>query len=338
MTPDGIYSDPKYSGVELNDVFSDEYASEREIVPFLTSNKWAINVGIILVYMLIGVLFSMQMEGWRFVTALYVITQVVTTVGYGDVTVEKLYWHTFMFFYSFIGIAIVANILNDLLSTMMDAETEVVRQRVLHITERVYGALPRSMKRRVKTPTTTMVHSFLRYVFFLTSWALFFSTFEQCSCSYGQTLIEGCVENLCAETGGQVLDFWTALYMAQITLTTVGFGDYTPKTRLGRLFAICWMLLGVLSFGNFVTSLSVWFNSLKGRHRRQQLSCKPYMFRAIDMDNNGVLTRPEFRMFFLLQEGRVKMDAIRDIDTLFDSLDADGSGVLTYDEVAAALD
>lgn len=37
---------------------------------------------------------------------------------------------------------------------------------------------------------------------------------------------------------------------AIITYSTVGFGDFSPQSHLGRLVASLWMILGVLSFGN----------------------------------------------------------------------------------------
>ena len=40
---------------------------------------------------------------------------------------------------------------------------------------------------------------------------------------------------------------------AIITFSTVGFGDFSPSTVLGRCFASLWMILGVLAFGNLAS-------------------------------------------------------------------------------------
>ena len=47
--------------------------------------------------------------------------------------------------------------------------------------------------------------------------------------------MEGCLDgDNCTETGGVQLSFEDAFYMGVITFSTVGFGDFSPKSELGR--------------------------------------------------------------------------------------------------------
>ena len=40
---------------------------------------------------------------------------------------------------------------------------------------------------------------------------------------------------------------------AVITFSTVGFGDFTPSTYLGRILGSVWMVMGTLAFANLAT-------------------------------------------------------------------------------------
>lgn len=47
-----------------------------------------------------------------------------------------------------------------------------------------------------------------------------------------------------------------ALYFTTATMTTVGYGDITPVTSLGKILAICFMLSGTAIFVSFTAVLS----------------------------------------------------------------------------------
>ena len=46
-----------------------------------------------------------------------------------------------------------------------------------------------------------------------------------------------------------------SLYFCVVTLATVGYGDFTPTTELGRLFTIFYILAGVGIIASFAHSL-----------------------------------------------------------------------------------
>lgn len=52
--------------------------------------------------------------------------------------------------------------------------------------------------------------------------------------------------------GWSVLD---SLYFCVITLTTVGFGDFTPETTAGKIFTILYVFMGLGFVMAFVTTL-----------------------------------------------------------------------------------
>lgn len=56
--------------------------------------------------------------------------------------------------------------------------------------------------------------------------------------------------------GHPVRGFGSALWFAAVTLTTVGYGDKTPKTVTGRVIVFFWMFFGVLVIGIFTATLA----------------------------------------------------------------------------------
>jgi ABC-type proline/glycine betaine transport system substrate-binding protein len=49
---------------------------------------------------------------------------------------------------------------------------------------------------------------------------------------------------------------WQSIWWAVVTVTTVGYGDKTPKGTIGRLFGLVWILAGYFVFAYFTASVS----------------------------------------------------------------------------------
>lgn len=57
---------------------------------------------------------------------------------------------------------------------------------------------------------------------------------------------------------GAITSFEDALWWALVTVTTVGYGDYTPVTAVGRTIAVALMLGGIVLVGIIVGTLGSW--------------------------------------------------------------------------------
>jgi polar amino acid transport system substrate-binding protein len=53
-----------------------------------------------------------------------------------------------------------------------------------------------------------------------------------------------------------VAGVWEAFWWSAVTVTTVGYGDKTPKSIPGRLVAVVWMFAGLLFLGYFTASVT----------------------------------------------------------------------------------
>ena len=70
---------------------------------------------------------------------------------------------------------------------------------------------------------------------------------------YGALLVIGTVFYVRAE-GWSVLD---ALYFCVVTLATVGYGDFAPRTSVGKVFTIVYVLIGAGVFVVLAAELAV---------------------------------------------------------------------------------
>jgi ABC-type amino acid transport substrate-binding protein len=52
-----------------------------------------------------------------------------------------------------------------------------------------------------------------------------------------------------------ITSFYDGIYWAAVTMTTVGYGDVTPLTRVGRFIAVLWMLISLALISLLTTSL-----------------------------------------------------------------------------------
>jgi len=299
---------------------------------------------LILVFFFIGVLVGMHNEGWTFLTSLYVITQIVTTVGYGDVTVRT---DTVRIFYTFYVLGLIcfgASVINDVGEAIVDREQNLMRDYMRELTDdRKAGKRPkRSITWSRRLHVNSLVGSILIFFSFAVFGTTFYATYEACSCSYGHTLTSpnctdvGAASNCAPHNGtaaeGETKDFAEAFYMSVITLTTVGFGDFTPLSKLGRGLGIVWMFLGVLATGNMVSCISATLTAMK-KQKKSQLQVSRDILTKIDDAGTGGLTRSQFLQYIMVKHNMVQQEDIDRIIALFDATDKDKNGFLSIAEI-----
>ena len=69
--------------------------------------------------------------------------------------------------------------------------------------------------------------------------------------------------------GWRILD---ALYFTIITLTTVGYGDFAPKTDAGKIFTIVYIFVGISLISGFIILLGEHSRKLKRFGRKDDLN------------------------------------------------------------------
>lgn len=71
-------------------------------------------------------------------------------------------------------------------------------------------------------------------------------------------------------TGGSIfyhfVEGWSwidCFYFSVITLSTIGYGDFSPQTDAGKLFTIGYIIIGMSIILSFINTLYLHYNSVK---------------------------------------------------------------------------
>lgn len=302
--------------------------------PFYVRFPRLTNLLLLLGFLTTGFAFFVLQEGAQPETAVYMLAQIITTIGYGDAVHPSYNAQTFLTVYVLLGALIFTNVATDVFDAAirrteirLDTTLAALRERL-----RFDGKKPKYPSKYLPLLSSVII---LGLVIFI--WVMFFAHYESCTCSYGSTRVANCIDGpQCKETGGYQTDIHSALYMAVITFSTVGFGDIAPKSKLGRCVGSFFMIFGVASFGHLVSELFHLIDDNKNYHRKKS-RCTREVFNLIDENETGWISRPEFLRYMLLRQGKVNVDALRQIDQLFDEIDANRNGRLSFEEIEGVM-
>lgn len=293
----------------------------------------------------LGVIAGVVIEGWGFLTALYVIVQISTTIGYGDVIAGSEWMKLFMTVYVLLNLLVVANFLNVLLNAVIERSQQNLFQKLMKFEVKANTSTldDREARRRLGDMSNVLVSG----MFFLASIVIgtvFYRFVENCTCSYGTTQVDFALQSCnpesfdtCVATGGLRHTWITAVYMSVITVTTVGFGDHTPKSFAGRVFSIFWMTIGVTLTGVFLSAVSKVLAHEPDSEITGVDGIDSDIFRLIDRDGDGFCTKAEFTRYVLVKHGFLPIEVLREIDAKYDAMDIDHTGrvsMATIEEAA----
>ncbi|XP_010241457.1 PREDICTED: two-pore potassium channel 5-like [Nelumbo nucifera] len=132
------------------------------------------------------------------------------------------------------------------------------------------------------------------------------------------------------------LDWVDSVYLAVMSVTTVGYGDRAFKTLSGRLFASVWLLLSTLAVARAFLFLAE--ARIDKRHRRiakwvlhRDITIEDLL--AADVNNNGFISKSEYVIYKLKEMGRICEKDVLQICNQFNKLDPNNSGKITLPDI-----
>jgi len=305
--------------------------------------KTWILIGLSLLLFLLGVCTFCLMSGYDVVTGTYLVMQIVTTVGFGDVPVHTAHMKLFMVLYILLCVPISAYAMNMGIQYMLKKSAENVRSLMLANGQQTQQAdrnvplgirLERQARYRHRRAIRRVLVSFAAFFGMVALGTAYFSIMEACTCSYDQFMVDGCVDatyESCVDSGGYRKSWLDNFYMCVVMLTTVGFGDVSPRSFLGRAFCSIYATVGCLTTARCMSELTRFFFE-KDEARRPEYDARisEHVFAMMDLDHKGYISRSDFVNYMLVTHNLVKQSELDAIIMQFDEIDTNKSDEVAY--------
>ncbi|CAN6303520.1 unnamed protein product [Urochloa humidicola] len=248
----------------------------------------------------------------RVLDALYFVVITMTSVGYGDLVPKSDTTKLLACAFVFIGMGLIALFISKV------ADYLVEKQKVLF-----YKALHMDMKGGDAKMLRAMETNRTKYKFYSVALLL------------AMVMVAGTVFLWKVEK----LSFVDSFYCVCATITALGYGDKSFSSKLGRVFAIFWIITSTAVLAQFFVYLAELYTE-----RRQKMLAKWVLNRRIttmdleaaDLDGDRQVDAAEFILYKLKELGKISQDDIYSFLEEFDKLDVEHAGTLSTDDLTIA--
>ncbi|CBI25751.3 hypothetical protein VitviT2T_014752 [Vitis vinifera] len=237
--------------------------------------------------------------------AVYFCVVTMTTVGYGDLVPDTILAKLLACVFVFSGMALGGLILSRAADYIVEKQ-EVLLVKAMHRHEK---AGPAEILKDVETNK-------VKYKFFLALILLLVLIIVG-------TLLLSLVEKL---------SFIDAFYCVCVTVTTLGYGDESFSTGVGRAFAVFWILSSTICLAQFFLYLAELYTEGRQRSLVKWVLTRKMTFSDLegaDLDHDQAVCAAEFILYKLKEMGKISQEDILLWMERFKDLDVDGSGTLT---------
>ena len=258
----------------------------------------------VLIFLGLGTLAFSLTDGWSVLDSVYFCTTVLTTVGYGTPSPSTVAGKSLTIVYILLSVGGVIFLLGLLVDSLVEKEHHSLMS---DMAEAERGEQPRGQPhwlslegRRVLMALLTIIGvvgiGVFVYYFLEPEWSVF-----------------------------------DAFYFVVVTVSTTGFGDYSPSHTASRAFSIPYLLIGTVVFTGAMAQFAGAFVDRRSRLRRQTLlraNLERRNLAQLDLNGDGKVDREEYLRVKLIELGLVQAQDLAEIDRRFTQLDRSHTGYL----------
>lgn len=321
-------------------------------------------VAAILVYLCFGAvsyhstLIQGQGASWSFVDAFYFSIVSLTTVGYGDLCPTTAVGKVFTILFGFSGISILGIAISTIGSRLAAFENEVIQKARQASRQRLFQSLADGVRRQrqknaqtkeakkqqdeeSQDNTNAITHKGTPHLDTTTNdregkivplWLESLGSVVSKSLpSFALIILGGCVMG--KMEGWSLLD---SIYYAFISAVTLGYGDFAPVTRRGRLWAILFIPTAVAAAGEVLGNIATQLQEQRHRQYYNALLQRELDLEGLarmDLNHNGQVSREEYVEFMLQEMDLVSAEDFAELHSQFAKLDVDGGGFLDQNDI-----
>ena len=190
-------------------------------------------------YLIVGAVFYHYVEGWSVLDCVYFSMVVITTVGYGDFVPKTPIGKAFTIAFAFYGIMAIGVAIGRLATSFVERQKLIAKdasRRLLHV-DMSTNPKETIKRQRVNEP---------KVFWWSTSTKIILKAMIPIWCALCTGLFIGYVE------GWSVLD---TFYYTTISITTIGFGDFSPLSDTGKIVAIVYLPFSVIAVAHAIGSI-----------------------------------------------------------------------------------
>jgi hypothetical protein len=250
----------------------------------------------------------------------YLMAQVITTVGYGDITPALPRGQVFVGLYVIMALFVIANVMSDLVGHVTESATRYregmakPKEAADQTEEDREAARSKAalvvLKHAERPSVGPLISSFVAFGVLALCWILFFHYYEE-------------------------LTWLQAIYFSVITYSTVGFGWFVPSTQGGMVFASFFMLFGTSALVAVVTCFTELMVKL-GEYERFDPDAAVGAIKDFQKTHKADdMTEADFLRFGLAHTGLVSEDDLTAAKQAFKALTDGADGGVEFVSIGA---